>query len=440
MKKRIICTAFIVIAVLVVLFVPFSVRALDDGGTVILNSLSYTIVKWDTFTEQGKPYKSTSVYWFKNKSTSADELWEREQLLMEKSFRATVIELNGNIAIVEPIAGEDEASSANRISISTDKLKSAEVLVGDVVEVVYKGLIRETYPATLDVVSWRLTKNLSHLEYTDTFLDKSSAEVYREGEFSVGDVIITEIYSNCFFAEPVIPMPHTIKFNGKLPDGFCVGDQIEVTHGVSYYNGYDKMETDMISVKSGTFVPDPDMCYKPVIYLYPEKQTQLSVRLSLNGSLSCTYPAYNNGWNVLANPDSTLIDEKGQSYNYLYWEGDVYAEYDMSRGFCVRGEDTAEFLEIALDKLGLTRREANEFIVYWLPLMQNNPYNLISFQGKEYTDNAVLEISQTPDTLIRVFMVWKPLTEYIEIAPQELDAPERNGFVVVEWGGAKIEN
>ncbi|MBR2296112.1 MAG: hypothetical protein IKA43_01750 [Clostridia bacterium] len=182
------------------------------------------------------------------------------------------------------------------------------------------------------------------------------------------------------------------------------------------------------------------MCYKPVIYLYPEKQTQLSVRLSLNGSLSCTYPAYNNGWNVLANPDSTLIDEKGQSYNYLYWEGDVYAEYDMSRGFCVRGEDTAEFLEIALDKLGLTRREANEFIVYWLPLMQNNPYNLISFQGKEYTDNAVLEISQTPDTLIRVFMVWKPLTEYIEIAPQELDAPERNGFVVVEWGGAKIEN
>ena len=32
--------------------------------------------------------------------------------------------------------------------------------------------------------------------------------------------------------------------------------------------------------------------------------------------------------------------------------------------------------EEALADLGLTRREANEFMVYWLPMMEPNPYNL----------------------------------------------------------------
>ena len=76
-----------------------------------------------------------------------------------------------------------------------------------------------------------------------------------------------------------------------------------------------------------------------------------------------------------------------QTYNYLYWEGETYAQYDLSKGFCVKGEDTAAFLEDALEQLGLTRREANEFIVYWLPLMEHNPYNKISFQTDIYTDN-----------------------------------------------------
>ena len=38
--------------------------------------------------------------------------------------------------------------------------------------------------------------------------------------------------------------------------------------------------------------------------------------------------------------------------------------------------------------MGLTPREYNEFIVYWLSKMQHNAYNLIAFQGSEYTDHA----------------------------------------------------
>ena len=70
--------------------------------------------------------------------------------------------------------------------------------------------------------------------------------------------------------------------------------------------------------------------------------------------------------------------------------------------------------------------------------MEGNPYNLISFQTDTYTDSAVLEIDPVPDTVLRVFMAWKPLEAPMKVQPQELTAPLRSGFTVVEWGGAEI--
>lgn len=177
---------------------------------------------------------------------------------------------------------------------------------------------------------------------------------------------------------------------------------------------------------------------KPVIYLYPEQEMEVSVKLDYDGDLTCTYPEYADGWKVTALPDGTLLDCSGQSYNYLYWEGKNNVSYDFSKGFCIAGKDTAEFLEGALTQLGLTRREANEFIVYWLPSMQGNPYNVISFQSEVYTESAKLNINPSPDTLIRVFMAWKPAGEMVPIEPQQLSAVERVGFTVVEWGGAQV--
>lgn len=206
----------------------------------------------------------------------------------------------------------------------------------------------------------------------------------------------------------------------------------------------DSMDADVwMFAEKVTFVPDESggipTAAKPVIYLYPETQTDVTVKLNYDGKLTCTYPAYENGWSVTAAPDGTLTDAEGQTYNYLYWEGQAAGEFDFTEGFCVAGADTAAFLEDALAKLGLNRREANEFIVYWLPLMEPNPYNLISFQQEAYTDHAQLEISPAPDTLIRVFMAWKPLDEVMDIPAQELTPPERTGFTAIEWGGSKID-
>ncbi len=178
---------------------------------------------------------------------------------------------------------------------------------------------------------------------------------------------------------------------------------------------------------------------KPVIYLYPETETQVTVKMDYSGKLTCTYPAYNNGWTVTAAPDGTLTDESGQTYNYLYWEGETATEYALSEGFCVAGVDTAAFLEDALAQLGLTRREANEFIVYWLPQMEDNPYNLITFQQEAYTEAAKLTVTPTPDSVLRVFMTWKPLESPVDLTAQTLPAFDRHGFTVVEWGGCRVD-
>ena len=117
-----------------------------------------------------------------------------------------------------------------------------------------------------------------------------------------------------------------------------------------------------------------------MIYLYPETRQPVTVKLDLKGQLTCTYPAYEDGWRVTADPDGTLTDASGQQYNYLYWEGISEEPFSISQGWCIKGEDTAAFLGGALEQLGLNRKEANEFIVYWLPQMEQNPYNLICFQ------------------------------------------------------------
>ena len=110
----------------------------------------------------------------------------------------------------------------------------------------------------------------------------------------------------------------------------------------------------------------------------------------------------------------------------------------MSRGFVVKGSDTAEFLQEKLSYLGLTPREYNEFIVYWLPKMQDHPYNLIAFQQEAYTDSAALTISPQPDSILRVFMAYQPLEQPVEIEEQALAPFAREGFAVVEWGGTEI--
>ena len=181
---------------------------------------------------------------------------------------------------------------------------------------------------------------------------------------------------------------------------------------------------------------------KPIIYLYPTKTTEVSVKVGNPQNFTHTYPKYNDGWQVVAQPNGDLTDVKtGRSLYALYWEGEFKASQPPLEGFIVKGSDTIPFLEEKLAHLGLSEREANEMIIYWLPQLENNAYNFIRFQSlEEQNARMPLIIEPQPDTLIRVLMEFDDLDTPIQVTEQILPpTPKRTGFTIVEWGGREID-
>ena len=189
--------------------------------------------------------------------------------------------------------------------------------------------------------------------------------------------------------------------------------------------------------------PNPETA-KPVIYLYPEQETKVNVQLTFNGTLTSTYPTLPpEGWSVTAQPDGTLTDEEGRSYRYLFWEGVANVDWKQDSGFLVKAEDAREFLEESLTQLGLNELEQNDFITYWLPKLEKNGESFVTFAAEQYTDNAILTVTPQPDSVLRVQMLISKVDDsnraaFQKLPEQELPRFEREGFVLVEWGGTDL--
>lgn len=183
---------------------------------------------------------------------------------------------------------------------------------------------------------------------------------------------------------------------------------------------------------------------KPVIYLYPTVATPVCIELETNSELTFTYPAYENGWLGIANPDGSFTKD-GKTYPYLFWEGksaDLHHLSDYTTGFVVKGGETVAFLEAELTKMGLNQKEQTDFITFWAPRMITSKANFVQFVfNEDYDQIAELNIEPKPDQVFRVFMLWTPLespTELPEPKAQEIPTLDRTGFCVVEWGGSEI--
>ena len=183
-----------------------------------------------------------------------------------------------------------------------------------------------------------------------------------------------------------------------------------------------------------------DVDVKPVIYLYPEEKLELVVEIP-TVDFTTTYPFYKGGWNVVASPDGTLVDKNNREYNYLYREGYTNYHVDLSEGFVVSKDKYIDFLEDKLAYVGLSDKEACDFISYWLPLMNEYDYCLVSFQ-KDYGEKVKIEYSVEPNNELVVFTAIQGLDEPIQVVEQDLSSYKdfvREGFVSVEWGGRFIE-
>lgn len=192
-----------------------------------------------------------------------------------------------------------------------------------------------------------------------------------------------------------------------------------------------------------TQYPNPGLdaiTYKPVIYLYPEVETEVNVKLEIDGNAPFYYPEYHNGWKVLAKPNGELkIDD--ENLRYLFWEAhqkDHLASIDLKKGFIVNGSDALSFLESKLTEVGFTSAEKADFITFWGPQIAQNNKNFVRFEWNEVCDKfARIDITPTPDHLYRFYIFISPIEAEIEVSPQDLPSFTRNGFTVLEWGGQR---
>ena len=271
----------------------------------------------------------------------------------------------------------------------------------------------------------------SNVTTTDNISNKESY-TFTGIVFDENGSIVVEV---CEEYVDVVGETVTISSKSKWLSSLTIGDEVQIT--VEDIAQLKNGEIDPALVKILKGVLDE----KPIIYLYPEKDTVCSVKVDIDCKLTCTYPDHgNDGWqNFIAKPDGTLVFPNGREYYCLYWEGVANFTPDFSTGFCVKGSESAEFLEKILADIGLTEREANEFIIYWLPRLEQNEYNLISFNAEKYCASARLEITPTPDSILRVFMSAKAVDSFVEIESEGFDGFDREGFTVVEWGGCIVE-
>ncbi len=178
-------------------------------------------------------------------------------------------------------------------------------------------------------------------------------------------------------------------------------------------------------------------CGKPVIYLYPERTTDIHVKLPNFVNVTVSEPTYpKEGWHVRATPAGALTLASDQSaWSSLFWEGTGVNYPVPETGFVVKQQDVASFLERTLAKYGLNAQESKDFMDFWVPEMQGAPYYRISFLTDTWSASVPLAVKPAPRTSIRLFMDWKKLTAPISLAEPTIVTPVRNGYTLVEWGG-----
>ena len=88
---------------------------------------------------------------------------------------------------------------------------------------------------------------------------------------------------------------------------------------------------------------------------------------------------------------------------------------------------------------GDTKAEMEALLGGEISLEDLNEYLYSYVSNLPSAEKHKLQIDPAPDTLIRVFMAWKAADSFVELPEQELTAPERTGFTVIEWGGTEVQ-
>ncbi|MBD3218767.1 MAG: hypothetical protein GF310_10850 [candidate division Zixibacteria bacterium] len=171
--------------------------------------------------------------------------------------------------------------------------------------------------------------------------------------------------------------------------------------------------------------------YAPNIYLYPDKEMDVDLKLIFprGGYVIKSEPEYNNGWSVHVTPDG-LIDGK---YPYLFYESALPSIDNSETGWIFESENLRSGLTELLSGHGFRGHEIDDFLEFWLPILNRAP--CYAFYPQDIEQLTILDIQPFPATIIRFHLYVEPLQSYRSLdEPPHIYIPERNGFTVVEWG------
>ncbi len=187
---------------------------------------------------------------------------------------------------------------------------------------------------------------------------------------------------------------------------------------------------------------------KPAIYLYPQKPTEMNVKLNIAGKLTASKPSYDpeGGWNVKAYPDGTIQQLNNETmkqlntYPYLYYEADVTGVEIPKEGFVYSRDELPKSLKSLLSKIGFNEKEIADFLAYWQPRLTDKPYYFVTLlPEKLINDKEKLSLSVSPDTVIRTRVIFEGLDGPLSVAPlKNIPHYDRKGFVLADWGGSIV--
>jgi len=177
----------------------------------------------------------------------------------------------------------------------------------------------------------------------------------------------------------------------------------------------------------------PPYVRKPNIYIYPTDTIQLYIKIQFpnGGKLINSAPSYEDGWEIEVMP-SGLIDNQ---YQYLFYEAQIPHLLQKEFGWIVTGTDLGSFFKNNLKSLLFSKKEIDDFIEYWIPLLdKTKTYSIYPSFNEDLESVMQLNFSIEPDNLIRVIYIIEECQENKSIEPPQLPLFKREGFVVLEWG------
>lgn len=174
--------------------------------------------------------------------------------------------------------------------------------------------------------------------------------------------------------------------------------------------------------------------YKPNIYIYPNKQIELSVKISfpLGGRIVKSIPEYGEGWNINVDTNG-LIDG---TYTYLFYESTQPDIWQKQYGWIIKNNELESFFRKNMEAYGFKDAEIDDFIDYWIPRLNDYAFYSIRPQTKILINDVIsLTISMEPDNLLRLFYVIKGENQIQDkLIEPAIDEFKRDGYFVTEWG------